>query len=325
MNRDYVYQYLTKNSGEVELIIDGENRKVILEADKVFYIGKGKNKRDSKDSRNHNCEVIKNTLGYYIKRIEENLSEQEAYKLEEELIAKYRGKEEAIANKNGKYTPIPDNDTIRKIKYILALKENNIISISIENLAEEMGVSTSIIRSIIEGKYENIIPMYPEDMEYIFKKYEDKSKIRNANIRYIINLLETPLLNATKADISRYYNISVQNLDYICKESDYVLKPENLNEILKHFNPYNLSEEDKIKGAIMFIVYNYIDTNTMNITYDELEEEARRYYSNLKLPKYIISELKKNNGKPIRLCKPEKEFFIYLWDKYTKLNEDIKR
>lgn len=325
MNKYYVYKYLTKNKGEVELVIKKDTKKISIEKDTVFYIGKGQYKRDVKDSRNYNCEIIKNTLGYYIERVAENLSEKEALDLEKRLISEHWEKGQAMTNENGKYTSTPENDVIRKIKYMLALKENNIISISNENLAEETGVSISLIRDVIEGKYSNMLPMYPDDMEYVFKKYEDKAKTRNANIRYIINLLNTPILNTTKAEIARYFNISVQNLDYICKESDYILKPENLSEILKHFNPYKLSEEDKIKGAIMFIVFNYIDKGIINITYDDLEEEARQYYNDIKLPKYIISELKKDKAKPIRLCKPEKDFFIYIWDKYTQFDEDIKR
>ena len=54
-----------------------------------FYIGKGKNKRDLSTYRNRFWKNIANKHGYIVKRIKENLTEQQAWDLEKELIKSY--------------------------------------------------------------------------------------------------------------------------------------------------------------------------------------------------------------------------------------------
>ena len=71
-NNYYVYLYKRKDNGN------------------VFYIGKGKGRRD-KDINSHNkfCKNVANKYGYIIERIKENLSEQEALNLEIQTIDYY--------------------------------------------------------------------------------------------------------------------------------------------------------------------------------------------------------------------------------------------
>jgi hypothetical protein len=54
-----------------------------------FYIGKGKGKRDKSGRRNPYWKNISNKHGFIIKRLAENLTEQEAWDLEKKLIARY--------------------------------------------------------------------------------------------------------------------------------------------------------------------------------------------------------------------------------------------
>lgn len=56
-----------------------------------FYIGKGKNKRDLSTYRNRFWKNIANKHGYVAKRVKDNLTEQQAWDLEKELI-KFYGK-----------------------------------------------------------------------------------------------------------------------------------------------------------------------------------------------------------------------------------------
>ena len=54
-----------------------------------FYIGKGKNKRDLSTYRNRFWKNIANKHGYVAKRVKDNLTEEEAWDLEKELIKSY--------------------------------------------------------------------------------------------------------------------------------------------------------------------------------------------------------------------------------------------
>ena len=54
-----------------------------------FYIGKGKNKRDLSTYRNRFWKNIFNKHGYVVKRVKDNLTEEEAWDLEKELIKSY--------------------------------------------------------------------------------------------------------------------------------------------------------------------------------------------------------------------------------------------
>jgi len=54
-----------------------------------FYIGKGKNKRDLSTYRNRFWKNIANKHGYIVKRVKDNLTEEQAWKLEKELIKSY--------------------------------------------------------------------------------------------------------------------------------------------------------------------------------------------------------------------------------------------
>jgi hypothetical protein len=54
-----------------------------------FYIGKGKNKRDLSTYRNRFWKNIANKHGYIVKRVKDNLTEEQAWDLEKELIKSY--------------------------------------------------------------------------------------------------------------------------------------------------------------------------------------------------------------------------------------------
>lgn len=54
-----------------------------------FYIGKGKGKRDKSEKRNAYWKNISSKHGFVVKRLAENLTENEAWDLERKLIAQY--------------------------------------------------------------------------------------------------------------------------------------------------------------------------------------------------------------------------------------------
>ena len=70
-----------------------------------YYIGKGKNKRDASKYRNRFWKNIVKKHGFIVKRVRENLTEQEAWDLETELIKKYakisKGSGKPLAEKVG--------------------------------------------------------------------------------------------------------------------------------------------------------------------------------------------------------------------------------
>lgn len=73
-----------------------------INTNEIFYIGKGSNNRyiDTKGSRNDYFKNIiqKEGNNVNVKKLYENLSEEESYKLERELIHKYWDKGECKAN-----------------------------------------------------------------------------------------------------------------------------------------------------------------------------------------------------------------------------------
>jgi len=76
----YVYIY----------IIDG--------TEEVFYVGKGKDDRAYKGKRNKFCEDMKKTHKWSVLIVEDELTEDQAFVLESELIAKYKNKGHRITN-----------------------------------------------------------------------------------------------------------------------------------------------------------------------------------------------------------------------------------
>lgn len=77
----YVYIHIRKDSG------------------KVFYVGKGRGQRlFQKRGRNPLWTNIVNKHGYEVKKVAENLEEQEAFDLEKKLIAEYREAGYELAN-----------------------------------------------------------------------------------------------------------------------------------------------------------------------------------------------------------------------------------
>ncbi len=65
---------------------------------KLFYIGKGKSSRPFSKKRNIIWKRIVNKHGYYVKIIQNKLSEQCAFNLEKSLISKYRTEGVFLAN-----------------------------------------------------------------------------------------------------------------------------------------------------------------------------------------------------------------------------------
>lgn len=72
MNSYYVYEYY------------------VIETNEVFYVGKGSGNRVSSGKRNKFCEDMKRSHNWAYRIAKDNLTEQEAFSLEKELIKKYR-------------------------------------------------------------------------------------------------------------------------------------------------------------------------------------------------------------------------------------------
>ena len=72
MNSYYVYEYY------------------VIETNEVFYVGKGSGNRVSSGKRNKFCEDMKKTHNWAYRIVKDNLTEQQAFSLEKELIKKYR-------------------------------------------------------------------------------------------------------------------------------------------------------------------------------------------------------------------------------------------
>lgn len=83
----------------------------------VFYIGKGRNSRAyQKRYRNKEWQSIVNSVGFYNEFAEKNMSEEEAFKLEKDLIKQYGINNLANINLGGDGGVSRDNNIVNELK-----------------------------------------------------------------------------------------------------------------------------------------------------------------------------------------------------------------
>lgn len=298
LNEYYVYEFFLRNSNE------------------VFYVGKGTKKRAWRDIRNAACEQIKQQYDWDIRIVKSNLSEEDALALEKELILNYRETGGILTNILPGSSKITDTQIVSHIKYVLFLIEQKVIAMSLNELSNIFFINSTTVWNIANtDSYSNIDPLIPDNIEQIINTYHynsyNEEQTRAGNIKYVLSLLEKGVIKTTQSKIAEFYGMTGSNVSSIKKGQTHneipPLLPENIADILILFNPFTLSDEEKLKGYIAFILRlrkegivainntdlaKLLDTTTYMISEFTRTNESRRYqFQEVRPTKDIMAKL----------------------------------
>ena len=323
----YVYEYISDDSKE---ITTNSNKCMFITKGTPFYIGKGKGNRVTTGIRNLECEKFKNELGwdYIIKK--DKLSEEEALNFEKELIQEYLDKGIYLTNCLSGNSSQADIETLRVIKYIFMLIDNEIIKMSQEQIALETDSYTSIVSNIRtnkDGKFSKLRPKCPDNIKYILQEYDfdkiSEKDLKYANIKYVLDLMDKGIIKATQTQIAEYFDEYTTTISGI-KKGKYTtvtksIKPHNLDEILMEFDLNKLTLDEKNKGNIMYIVKNFIDTGILKMTIRDLVRETKDTYN---INEMQIADMRRRSL-GMELVKPSGDMIGKLFEKYYFSDEEM--
>lgn len=187
-NEYYIYRYFAEKSGKIENM---EGKTIELREGDTYYIGKGN--RVKRGARNYECEQFKKVFGFRYEIIKENMEESQAYEYEGEKIEEYRKEGKYLTNRYSGGSGKTDNETIGVIKYLILLRDNDVIKMSDEDIAIETESYSGVVWEIRNGKRGiDIGLVIPDNLSYILKEYDpvDEKSILYSNIKYVIELSE---------------------------------------------------------------------------------------------------------------------------------------
>jgi transcriptional regulator with XRE-family HTH domain len=274
----YVYEYLIKDSLE------------------VFYVGKGVAERAWKDTRNSACEQLKKEYEWDINIVQENLTEEEALELEKNLILKYREEGDLLTNILPGGIKATDIEIVGRVKYLLFLLEKKVINISLSELASLFLMSSSTVWLIAKSDhYSDVESTIPKNINEIIEQYHahayNEERTRAGNVKYVLSLLEKGVIKCSQAKIAEHLGMTPSNISSIKKGQTHSdvppLIPEDIGDILEKFNPFYLSEEEKLKGRIAFII-RLRNEGTISITNTDIA-------SILSTSSYLVAEFTRTN------------------------------
>jgi predicted transcriptional regulator len=268
----------------------------IIESSEVFYVGKGKGDRAWKDIRNFDCEKVKSEYQWDIRIVKQGLTEDEALGIERELIIKYRNEGQILTNIMPGGIKPTEKETVGYVKYILFLVEKGVLQISNAEIANLLLINQSTVWNISNSElYTEVEPIIPENINEIIKRYHvnaySEDQVRAGNIKYVISLMEKGVLKLNQVQLAEYYGVTPTMVSYIKKEKSYtnvpMLVPEEIGDILKKFDIFFLSEEEKKRGMVMFIL-RLRNEGIIKITNREIGRI-------LDVSEYLIAEFNRTN------------------------------
>lgn len=271
----------------------------------IFYVGKGKGNRAYNGTRNSICELYKESSEkWYIEILYTFDTEDEALENELKLIQKYKKEGHPITNIVGvdenSSINIYSEEKIGYIKYILFLRDNNVINISDSNIFKEFSTHYKMLQDCKNDVYKNINMIIPDNIEEILEKYhvdsmtEDELKI--ANIKYLCHLNKKGVIKASLKEIGDEFGVSntlVSNYEKNQVRADIKPKsPKNLHYYLSKFNPNRLTKE-QLKWSMVQWVYEKKESGFLNMTNRDIADI-------FDIPYGTIGDISRKNLIPIK-------------------------
>lgn len=235
----------------------------IEETEEVFYVGKGIGNRAWRDVRNLECEKIKSKYNWDIRIVQENLKENEALKIERKLIDKYRKESDKLTNIMPGNSPPTEKEKIGCVKYLVFLVEKNVLNLTLSDISSILLINPTTVWSIANtDDYNDVEPMLPENIGEIIQNHHvhayTENQVKIGNIKYVLDLIHKNVLNLTQAELSNYYGETPSNISSIKKGNTHknvpLLIPEDIGDIFKKYDVFYVSEEEKKRGMLVFII-----------------------------------------------------------------------
>lgn len=279
----------------------------------IFYVGKGKNNRAYNGERNYQCELYKKLNDWKVEIISYFKDEKEALENELKLIKKYKEEGHPITNiiwvNENTTINIFSEEKISHIKYILFLRENNVIKISDNDIFKEFQTHFKMLQDCKNNIYKNIRMTIPDDIEEIIKKYHidvlNDDEIKIANIKYLCELNKKGVIRATLKEIGDEFGISntlVSNYEKEQVRADIApKKPIDLHKYLCKYKPDRLIKE-QLRWSMVKWVYDKKESGFFNMTNRDIADI-------FEIPHGTIEDI---NRKNIEAIKPIQEILIKL-------------
>ncbi|MBC1306815.1 hypothetical protein [Listeria booriae] len=275
MDQFYVYVYKAKKAGSIE--IKRRNKTIEVKKDDVFYVGKGKGRRLNKGSRNVECERFIKIFGKNIEKVKEDLTEEQALAYEHELIQEITASGKYLTNVlAGQSSKELDSSDICIIKYLYKLKTTNVIKISEDDIAYELGLYRAVISRIIQQRdttYASYPALCPDNIVHYLNKYK---RDVYSEIKYCLDLIDNGVLNMTQTELGTYFRIEPTTISTI-KQGDYIPIPPSKTFLARLLRNHDNKETPSIKGQMKYIMDELL--KEANITLTDIHERIGAKYA----------------------------------------------
>lgn len=288
INNCYVYVFKSTKNKKVKI---DENIYDFNIGD-VYYVGEGNDNRIKHMNRNIECNILTEKLNGKIEVVAENLTKQEALKLESQLIKEYK-ELGFLANKDEGNKNTLNKADIPIIKFLIELDRQGIIDMNYSDLEKETNTSRSSIYSIQDSvNYLSAIPKPPDNLLEILTRYKplrDNNRLLG-ELKYFIELIDNGFLKMTYKDLyEKEYNTTHDKIK-ASREFPCTLRPSNekIKEMIDKYGYHNKDEKEIRNGKILSClnIKKQFNLKVSDLYIAELFDVSLNTVANVKSGKY---------------------------------------